>query len=227
MPKILLLEDDRDLAGVVQQALEVEHFTVQAVHSGEEAMEYIGYAKYDVMVFDWELPGLQGVEVLEKIRAEGNGTPIIMLTGKNALDDKEKGFDVGADDYLTKPFEMAELIMRIRALLRRGGVSASKTLKIAHVSLDLTNYRVFKGEQEVHLRPREFSLLEFLMRHPGETFSSEALISRVWKDDAVASDEAVRMAIRRIRQAIDLTSGGTDRSLIENIPRIGYRLRSN
>jgi two-component system response regulator MtrA len=150
-----------------------------------------------------------------------------MLTGQTTLDHKETGLDAGADDYLTKPFAMRELLVRIKALLRRSSMSSvANVLAVGSLTLDPDRYIVTKAGKELRIAPREFALLEFMMRHPGETFSAEALLSRVYASDASASVEGLRMAIMRLREAIDQDQPeGAKKSMIENIPRVGYRLR--
>lgn len=205
--------------------LGLERHTVEHADSGSDAVDLLKVADYDVIVLDWNLPGLTGIEVLKKYRSQGGKAPVLMLTGKGEIRDKEEGFDTGADDYLTKPFDIRELVARIRALLRRRSVEPSSTLTVRDVELDPVKHRVKKAGKEVHLLPRDFSLLEFFMRHPDDVFSAETLLARVWQFDSEASPEGLRASIRRIRKAID---GGEDlsQSIIENISRVGYRLRA-
>lgn len=224
MAKILVVEDDEDFANTIVDGLSLERFTVEHSASGTDCIELLKLAEYDVIVLDWQLPGMTGIEVLKQFRAQGGKTPILMLTGKGEIQDKEKGLDTGADDYLTKPFDMRELVARIRALLRRTTVATSNTLTVRDIVLDPGKHRVTKGGKEVHLLPRDFALLEFFMRHPDEVFPADTLLARVWQYDSEASPEGLRAAIRRIRKAVD---GGEDlsQSIIENISRVGYRLR--
>jgi DNA-binding response OmpR family regulator len=222
--KILMVEDNLDLATIVADCLRTERHVVEAVTDGQEALEYLRIAQFELVLMDWELPGLSGVEVIKQYRAAGGKTPIIMLTGKSSVDDKEIGFDVGADDYLPKPFDTRELVVRVRALLRRQPTSNTNLLKIGDLELDPVKFRLTKAGQHAHLTPKDFSLLEFFMRHPDEIFSAEQLIARVWDFDSEASSEGLRVAIRRIRKVVDTTDSAAD-SLIENIARVGYRLR--
>jgi two-component system phosphate regulon response regulator PhoB len=177
-----------------------------------------------VIILDWNLPGLSGVEICRRFRAMQGSTPILMLTGKTQPNEIEQGLDAGADDYLKKPFIMSELLARLRALSRRSGTVVSTVLKIRNIELDPVKHRVKKDGREVHLLPKDFSLLEFLMRHPDEIFSPEALLRRVWDLDAEASTESLRTAVRRIRRVIDDSDDESD-SLIENVRRVGYRLK--
>lgn len=224
MAKILVVEDDDDFAETIVDGLTLERHTVEHVGDGKECIELLRVAEYDVIVLDWNLPSMQGIEVLKSFRQAGGKTPILMLTGKGAIQDKEQGLDTGADDYLTKPFDMRELVARVRALLRRREVVASNTLQVRDVVLDPVKHRVTKAGTPIHLLPRDFALLEFFMRHPDEVFPAETLLSRVWQFESEASAEGLRAAIRRIRKAID-GDGDLSDSIIENISRVGYRLR--
>jgi len=224
MAKILLVEDNIDLATIVADCLRSERHVVEAVADGKEAHDFLRVAEFDLVLMDWDLPGISGVEIIKQYRAGGGKTPIIMLTGKSSIDEKEQGFDVGADDYLPKPFDTRELVARVRALLRRQPTTNSNILKIADLELDPVKFRLTKAGQHVHLTPKDFALLEFFMRHPDEIFSPDQLIARVWDFDSEASSEGLRVAIRRIRKAID-SDDSADGSFIENIARVGYRLR--
>jgi two-component system OmpR family response regulator len=224
MAKILLVEDDVDLTVMVETWLSSESHTVEVVHNGQEGLERLRVSDYDVVVLDWELPGMAGVDVLKHFRNEQGRTPVLMLTGKRSVDDKEIGLDLGADDYLTKPFHVKELSARIRALLRRTGPSKSNILKVGDLVLDPSRHKLTKGGVEVQLLPREFALLEFLMRHPEDVFSGEALLQRVWHSESDATIEAIRTCIKRLRQKLDQDD---DSSIIETIARIGYRLKSS
>lgn len=226
MPKILVVEDDHDLAEMVVSWLENERYTVEHAEDGRLAQDLLKLSNYDVVVLDWDLPHVAGIEVLKEFRSNGGQTPIIMLTGKGGIDDKERGLVTGADDYLTKPFAIRELGARVKALLRRPASLLNSNLTCGALQMDPTKHRVTVSGTEVHLLPRDFALLEFLMRHKDEVFSAEALISRVWSSDSDASPEGLRTAIKRIRKKID-TGGDESASMIENIPKIGYRLRSN
>lgn len=225
MAKILVVEDDVDFALTVEHALTTSNHTVEMAHDGESAMEYLRQGQYDVIILDWQLPDIEGIEILSKFRARGGATPVLMLTGKSQIKDKEAGLDGGADDYLTKPFDARELVARVRALLRRQIVAPSSSLSMHDIVLDSTKHRLTKGGKDVHLQPRDFALLEFLMRHPDEIFSTDALLTRVWHQDSEASSAGLRAAIVRIRKAIDDDGEGT-KSLIENVARVGYRMRN-
>ena len=224
MAKILLVEDDQDLARMVSDGLTAEHHSVVSIHDGLDGLDMLKRSIYDVVILDWQLPGMEGVEILRKFRNGGGNTPVIMLTGRAGINEKEQGFNVGADDYLTKPFDIRELAARIRSLLRRPTGKASDTLKASKLELDPIKHTVISEGKQIHISPRDFTLLEFFMRHPGEVFSVDALLSRVWNYDDDATPEALRSAIRRLRIALD-AGKEPDESCIENIIRVGYRLR--
>lgn len=224
MPKILIVEDDKDLALMIQEWLSADNFGLEVVHDGKAGWEFLRQGYYDAVVLDWELPGMSGVEILKKFRGIKGTTPILMLTGKGQIQDKEEGLDSGADDYLTKPFSMKELSARLRALMRRPRAIATSTIKIGDLEMDLTSHQVTKGGQALHILPKDYALLEFFMRNPNQVFSTEALLQRVWNVDSDAGSDALRTAIKRLRKLIDDNEDET--SMIENIPKVGYRLNS-
>lgn len=225
MSKILIVEDDRELVSMIQAWLESEHHIIEPIFDGPTAMEQLGICQYDVIVLDWDLPGLSGMEICKRFRMQGGVTPIIMLTGKKSISEKEIGLDSGADDYLTKPFNMKELAARLRALLRRPAAIVANQLQVGDVVLDPGKYRLTKSGKEVHLVPKDFALLEFLMRHQDQVFSTDALLQRVWRSESEATSEAIRSAVKRIRQKLD-DKDDESQSIIENIPKVGYRLRA-
>lgn len=225
MPKILLIEDDRDMATTILDALAQERHVVETAHDGLLGEDLLKTGDFDCVVLDWDLPGKPGIEILKAHRARGKRTPIIMLTGKGMMTNKEEGFDSGADDYLTKPFDVRELVVRIRALLRRGSELPSNTIIVNDLELDPVKYKLKKNGAEVHLTPKDFALLEFLMRNPDHVFSVQTILSRVFSYDSTGSAEGLRAAIRRIRKVIDATDDPTE-SMIENVARVGYRLRT-
>lgn len=221
MPKILVVEDEKALSDVVIDYLSAQNYEVDHVADGKEALERLKFYSYDLVVLDWQLPNMEGPDICRSFRSSGGSTPVIMLTGKREVDDKEAGLDAGADDYLTKPFHMKELAARVRALLRRPSQVISKDLKARDISLDPTTHKVSKGEKVIDILPKEFALLEFLMRHPNQVFSAEALIERVWPTDSDSSPGAIRTYVNRLRNKID-TDGQP--SLIATVHGIGYRL---
>jgi DNA-binding response OmpR family regulator len=219
--KILFVEDEKALSDVVRDWLQAQQYTVEHVDNGKEALSRLKFYEYDMVILDWNLPELDGIDVCKQYRQHGGMTPILMLTGKREIDDKEAGLDAGADDYLTKPFHMKELSARVRALLRRPAQATGKVLSARDVALDPGEHRVMKGGVEVNLLPKEFALLEFLLRHPSQVFSAEALIERIWPTDAEASSNTIRTYVNRIRNKVDNKG---EPSLISTVHGIGYRL---
>ncbi len=224
LPKILLVEDDRSLTFLVDEWLRSQHYSLDICHDGTEGFEYMLQGNYDLIILDWDLPGMTGTEICKKYRLNHGKTPILMLTGLSRIDDKEQGLDAGADDYLTKPFHMRELSARLRALSRRPPETVGNIVKVGNLELDISSHKLYKDEKEVHLTPKEFAFLEMLMRHPGEVFSMDAILHRVWSLETEATTDAVRTSVRRLRQKID-ASDDEATSCIEGIRKIGYRLR--
>jgi DNA-binding response OmpR family regulator len=226
MAKILFVEDDGGLADMVVEWLTCERHSVELVADGTSGHERLKFGGYDLAILDWKLPGITGLDICKQHRSEGGKTPIIMLTGNDTITDKETGLDSGADDYLTKPFSVKELSARVRALLRRPPSVSANILTVRSLVLDPTKHRVTIDGTETHLLPKEFSLLEFFMRHPDEIFSSDALLRRVWHSDSEATSEAVRTCLKRLRKKIDNTDNeDEENSFIQTIPRLGYRLK--
>jgi DNA-binding response OmpR family regulator len=220
MAKILVVEDDADLAGRLRTWLEAERHMAEVAHDGVSALEHLEAYTYDVIVLDWELPGLTGIEVCKRFRAKGGVTPVIMLTGHDKLSDKEQGFDSGADDYLTKPFAVKELSARIRALMRRPQIAADAVMQAGDIQLDPVAHKVFKNGSEIELMPKEFALLEFFLRHQQQLFSPESLLQKLWEPDGDSTVETVYTYIKRLRSKID-----TDKkhSMIKTVYGMGYR----
>ncbi len=223
MAKILLVEDDLDIATIVSRWLKHENHLVETSKDGQDASMKLKLNQYDLIILDWMLPQMTGVEICQKFRASGGTTPILLLTAKSTIENKETGLDSGADDYLTKPFDLKELSARVRALLRRAGAVASKTIKIGDLSLDAELHQLFVGETLIALNPKEFALLEFLMRHPNQIFSGEALLSRVWQSDAMASTDTVRAHIKNLRKKIDQPGKV---SPISTVHGLGYKIEA-
>ncbi|HEY9785445.1 MAG TPA: response regulator transcription factor [Candidatus Obscuribacterales bacterium] len=222
MAKILVIEDNSDLANMVKTFLLFEHHSVETILSGREAAAHLKTFEYDLIVLDWELPEISGIDILKQYRSRGGRATVLMLTGKDEIQDKEAGLDSGADDYLTKPFHMKELGARVRALLRRpAAVSDNNILKAGPITMDVGKYRVLKDEQPVQLVPKEFQLLEFMMRHQNQVFTPEALLNRVWPSDSESTAEALRTTMKRLRKKLD-----PDGELIRTVHGVGYILET-
>jgi DNA-binding response OmpR family regulator len=221
MAKILVVEDDEDLAGSLRDWLESERHLTEVANDGQVALDHLNIYKYDVIILDWDLPNMTGIEVLKNFRARGGSTPVIMLTGKDRLADKELGFECGADDYLTKPFHVKELSARIKAIMRRPATMTGNTLKVAYIELDPSAHKVWREGAEIDLLPKEFALLEFFMRNTGQLFSPESILNRVWHSESDSTIESVYTYIKRLRAKIDIDK---KHSLIKTVYGLGYRM---
>lgn len=224
MAKILIIEDDEDLASMVSRALIAERHTVEVVNDGNEGLEILKISEFDLVILDWNLPGISGPEILRELRADRKSAAVIMLTANSSIQHKETGFNSGADDYVTKPLDVRELVLRVRSMLKRPPATTTTLLKFGPLEVDPIKHIARKNGITLNMAPRDFALLVFFMRHPGDIFSADSLIARVWESDTGASGEAVRMSLSRIRKVID--DKDTKESLIESVSRVGYRLRS-
>ncbi|MBC7999202.1 MAG: response regulator transcription factor [Leptolyngbya sp.] len=221
MAKVLVIEDEPDFSDLIGGWLKTEHHTVETVDNGEDGLDRLKFYKYDIIILDWVLPGLSGVEVCSNYRSTGGTTPILMLTSKKHVDEKSAGLDAGADDYLTKPFELKELSARVRALLRRPTAFSGSILQAGSLALEPNSFKVTRGGAEIALLPKEFALLEFLMRHPGQVFSAEAILDRVWTSESEASPETIRTYIKRLRKKLDVEG---QPSILGTVHGVGYKL---
>jgi DNA-binding response OmpR family regulator len=219
MPKILLVEDDEQLAELITAGLTAQNFVVEHLTDGAEGLHRLKYYHFDVAILDWALPGMPGVEVCQEFRKSGGTIPVLMLTGKQALHDKEEAFDIGADDYLTKPFAFRELAARIRALLRRPHAIQKPIIDLGLITMDLSGRIVTIGGAAIDIRPAEFSVLELFMKSPGRVFTTEELLTKLFHSESEASDEAVRQRIFRLRKTL-----GKHESLIKTVAGVGYKL---
>ncbi|HEY9773227.1 MAG TPA: response regulator transcription factor [Planktothrix sp.] len=219
MAKILIVEDEVDLAELMANWLRKEQHLVELVFHGEDALQMVQINHYDLMILDLMLPGLDGLEICHRYRAGRGAMPILMVTARSSVRDKEIGLDLGADDYLTKPFDLKELAARVRAMLRRGDSKGDRYC-IGDVVIELGKHRVEKNGVETRLLPQEYRLLEFFVRHPQHVFSAEQLLESVWESDSVAVD-SVRGHIQRIRKKLD-TPGAE--SIISTVHGLGYKV---
>jgi DNA-binding response OmpR family regulator len=222
MAKILLVDDDDSLLAIVSESLSREGHSVERCFSKEEATELLKGSSFDAIVLDVGLPDGSGFDICRDYRASGGKSPILMLTGKSEVRDKEQGLDLGADDYLTKPFNLRELSARLRALLRRPPSVSRQLVELGAITIDATDRRIFKNGVEIHLQPLDYSLLEYFIKHPNEALSQETILRSVWKSYTESGIEALRASVKRIRKEIDLP--GQD-SLIETVHKVGYCFR--
>ncbi|HEY9733661.1 MAG TPA: protein kinase [Drouetiella sp.] len=208
MPNILIVEDNVDLANVIRSLLELESHIVEVVHNGDEGLTHALSRPYDLIILDWDLPAVSGLEILSKFRALSASTPVIMLTGKDGIDDKEKGLDKGADDYITKPFNLKELGARVRAHLRRahnspGAGAIGTQFYLRDICIDPVNKRAARGARTYSLSENEFEVLAFAARYPHISPSSKNLLNEIWKNDVEKTEQKLRMIVRRLRKKFD------------------------
>jgi two-component system OmpR family response regulator len=222
--RLLVVEDESKLAGLLARGLREEGYAVDIASTGNDAVWMAQAAPYDAIVLDVMLPGVDGFEVLRRLRADGVWTPVLMLTARDAVADRVGGLDSGADDYLTKPFSFAELFARLRAIARRGPVERPAVLQLGDLRLDPAAHRAWRGEIELKLSAREFALLELLMRRPGETLTRLQILEGGWDMAFESRSNIVDVYMRYLREKIDRPFG---RESIETVRGVGYRLRDD
>lgn len=220
--RILIVEDEKSLRTLLERRFTGEKYTVDACGDGREALSYIETGTYDCIILDIMLPGMDGLSVLREMRDRRHRTPVLLLTARDSIVDRVKGLDIGADDYLTKPFSYDELSARVRAMLRRGGEEKTTTLSLADLSMDTLTRTVTRGGKEIELTSKEFALLEYFLRHPGQVFTREQIIGHIWNFDFDNDSNIVDVYVRYLRRKIDDDSATP---LIHTIRGTGYTLR--
>lgn len=220
MAKILFVDDDENLCSVLTMWLKAEKHAVEAVFTGQEALDRLHFYTYDLIILDWGLPDISGLDVLKKYRANDGHAPVLFLTGKGAVSEITVALDAGADDYLSKPFDMKELFARMRAVMRRPPRTNAEVLMAGSLVLNLKTFQLTKNGVEVLVIPKEFALLEFFMKHPNEVFNIESLMERLWPSEAEASPEVVRTYISRLRQKLEAPG---EPSMFQTVHRVGYK----
>jgi two-component system OmpR family response regulator len=220
--RVLIVEDEAKMSGLLRRGLEREGFAVDAIANGEEAVWKAEAVSYDVILLDLMLPGIDGLEVCRRLREEGVWSPILMLTARDAIRDRVAGLDRGADDYLTKPFSFAELLARLRALIRRGQSERPSVIEVGSLRLDPATHQVWRGKAGVELSAKEFALLETFMRRRGEVLSRFQLLEQVWDYDYENRSNVVDSYVRFLREKVDRPFGVES---IETVRGAGYRLR--
>ncbi|MCP3962128.1 MAG: response regulator transcription factor [bacterium] len=220
--KVLVVEDNPKIRSFIHRGLKEQGFAVQVCADGDEGLSYAVSASHDAIVLDIMLPGRDGLSLLRELRERKNAVPVILLTARSSLAERVEGLDLGADDYLTKPFYMEELIARLHAVVRRTSGEPSSVLQVADLVVDLISREVKRGEDELELTAREFNLLQLLMRSPGRVLTRTQILEHVWGYDFDPQTNVVDVYIRRVRRKIDR---GDSPSLIETVRGVGYRFR--
>ena len=220
--RVLVVEDEKKTASFIAKALQAEDFAVDVVHNGDDALAAATHTAFDALVLDIMLPGRDGLSVLRQLRERGNATPVLLLSARGAVNERVEGLNAGADDYLAKPFALAELTARLRALGRRGGESLPAVLRLADLTLDTVSRRAQRAGTAFDLTAREYRLLEFLLRSAGRVCGRMAILEKVWDYDFDPGTNLVDVYIRRLREKID---AGFEPKLLHTIRGAGYVLR--
>ena len=219
--RVLIVEDEPYMAEAVRDGLRLEAIAADIAGDGDAALELLDLNTYDIAVLDRDIPGPSGDEIARRIVASGTGMPILMLTAADRLDDKASGFELGADDYLTKPFELRELVLRLRALDRRRANSRPPVRELAGLRVDPFRREVYRADRYLRLTRKQFAVLELLMRADGGVVSAETMLEKVWDENADPFTTAPRVTVSTLRKALG------DPALIETVPGVGYRMTGN
>jgi DNA-binding response OmpR family regulator len=224
--RVLVIEDDPGISGFVAKGLSEAGFTADIVANGHEGLERaLLPPAYDVIIVDLMLPGLDGLRLIATLRERGVKSPVLILSALGSIDDRVRGLHTGGDDYLTKPFAMAELVARVQALVRRAtGAPSATRLAVGDLTIDLLTREVSRGERRIDLRPREFALLEYLARHPGRVISKSMILSQIWNYNFDPRTNVVDVLVHRVRQKVDIPG---EKPLIETRRGVGYVLRAH
>jgi two-component system OmpR family response regulator len=220
--RVLVVEDEVKMAGLIRRGLREEGIAADVTERGEDALWMAGSTDYDAIVLDVMLPGIDGFETCRRLRGDGVWSPVLMLTARDAVEDRVAGLDGGADDYLTKPFSFAELLARLRALARRGPVERPVLLEVGELRMDPATRQVWRGSEEISLSAKEFALLETFMRRPGEVLSRYQLLEHAWDYDYENRSNVVDVYVRYLREKVDRPF---DADSIETVRGAGYRMR--
>ena len=222
--KILIVEDEKKVAKFLKEGLEDENYTVALATDGEAGEKIATEAKFDLIILDILLPKKDGISVLRELRTKGIGTPVLMLTAKSSIEDKVEGLDSGADDYITKPFSFAELLARVRSLLRRGTADKPTILKIADLQLDTVTHKAKRGEKVIELTGREYSLLEYFMRNLNRVLTRTLISEHIWNYNFDTGTNVIDVYINHLRSKID---DGFDKKLFHTVRGVGYILKGD
>lgn len=220
--RILVVEDEKKVASFLRRGLEAEHHEVDVSHDGDAGLARALTTEFDLIILDVMLPRRDGLEVVRELRKQGRRTPILVLTARASLPDKVTGLDVGADDYLTKPFEFAEFLARVRALLRRGAPASPPTLAVSNLTLDPATRKVVRGGRPIELTPREYALLEYFMRHRGRVLSRALIAEHVWGVHFDSFTNVIDVYVNYLRRKID---SDLEPKLLHTVRGVGYVLK--
>ena len=224
--RLLVVEDQKDLNEIIVRKLSREGYAVDACYDGKDALDYIRGAEYDGIILDILLPSLTGIGVLKQIRYDGNDTPVLLLTALGEVDDRVAGLDAGADDYLVKPFDFAELLARIRSMTRRRGSGTTSILRYRDLELDTASHEVTRGGGPVELTAREYNILEYLMHNVGMVITRENLSSHIWNYDYDGGSNVIDVYVHHLRKKLDAAGGSSDK-IIDTVKGAGYIIRSD
>ena len=221
--RILIVEDEKKVAGFIKKGLEEETYAVDVAYDGEEGFHLAAMNEYDMIILDWMLPKMDGMEVLTQLRDKKVSTPILLLTAKDAVDDKVTGLNKGADDYLTKPFAFSELLARIRSLLRRGQAETQTELKVGDLLLDMVSHKVSREGEEIELTGKEYSLLEYFMRNEGKVLTRTMIAEHVWDYNFDTFTNVIDVYVNHLRKKIDKKYPA---KLLHTLRGVGYVMRT-
>ena len=220
--RILIVEDEKKVAGFIKKGLEEETYAVDVAYDGEEGLHLGAEGQYDLIILDIMLPKLDGLEILSQLRTQGSDVPILLLTAKDAIDDRVTGLNKGADDYLTKPFAFSELLARVRVLLRRGKAEVKTTLQVANLTLNLVSHKVDRGGDEIELTGKEYSLLEYFIRNQDKVLTRTMIAEHVWDYNFDTFTNVIDVYINHLRKKIDK---GRKNKLLHTLRGVGYIMK--
>lgn len=220
--RILVVEDEKNLNDIVVKRFKMENYSVDSCYNGKEALDYIDLAEYDAIIMDIMMPDIDGLTVLKKMREENNKTPVLLLTAKDSIEDRVNGLDLGADDYLVKPFAFDELLARIRVMTRRSTNDVTNTFSIGDLTLNCDTHVVRRNNKEIILSSKEFSILEYMIRNQGIVLSRDRIEQHIWNYDYDGASNVIDVYIRYLRKKIDQEN---EIKLIHTVRNVGYVLR--
>ena len=222
--KILVVEDEKDLNRVITKHLKKNNYSVDSCFDGEQALDYVLYGEYDLIITDIMMPKIDGYEFIKQLRVKGNSTPVIMLTAKDSLDDKILGLDSGADDYIVKPFEFDELLARIRVLMRRNYGFATNIIQVDDVVLDISKKQVTRSSESIVLTGKEYEVLEYLFKNKTGIISREQILNHVWDYDYEGASNIIDVIVKNIRKKLDV---GSKKPIIHTKRGLGYFVKED